>query len=287
MTETAEAFASRASAAVRDRDREGYKALFDLPCMAWGDDGPDLRADAARLDQAFDAVAAIYDRLGVVDHAARIENVIGMGDTLIVLRVLTSLILDDGSATDPTRELWILREAEGALRIQALVNTMTSELLRTEDWRTAGFDPPPPGDWPVSGAGFVQRMNRAYAERDVAANAAMMTLPYFRVGDDGTGFLLTPQARLRAIEAYHAALDRLGGGRERIELLAEWPMGAAYLILRVRARGVTAADGPYDSEQELWILHEQNGALRLAGTINPASAGFVTTSDFVDAGARQ
>ncbi|MEM8592782.1 MAG: hypothetical protein AAGF13_09685, partial [Pseudomonadota bacterium] len=75
MSETAEAFASRVLAVIRSRDREGYKALFDLPCMVWGDAGPDLRADEARLDEAFDAIEAICDRLGVVGVVAQTENV--------------------------------------------------------------------------------------------------------------------------------------------------------------------------------------------------------------------
>lgn len=286
MTETAEAFASRASAILRERDRDGYKALFDLPCMVWADAGTDIRADEARLDEVFDGVAAIGDRLGMIDYHARITAVLGLGDSLTVARVLTSLSLADGTATDPMNELWVLRERGGRLRFQALLNTITSDLLRPTGRPLTPFDEPPAGTWPATGAEFVGRMNRICAERDVDANVALMALPYFRIGDDGTGLIRTSRARRKAIETYHAALARLGG-YERIELLAERPMGAAYLVLRVRAQGATQAEGPYDSGQELWILHERNGALRLVGTVNPASVGFVSTMDFVDAGARQ
>ncbi|MEO0680958.1 MAG: hypothetical protein AAF192_11150 [Pseudomonadota bacterium] len=282
--ETVEAFAERATATMTDRDREGYFALFDLPCAVWGDQGVDLRLNLARLEEVWEGIAAQLDLLDRPRHRYRIDAQRLLGERLTVLRVLTWLDLSDGTRSDPTSELWILRETDGRLGLIGLVNPMSMHVLDPRsrppepDLATAG-----PGG-PATAEAFLVAMHEMIRDKDIEANERLISLPYLRFTDELTGMIRTRAERRAMAEAAHREIGPRAAATARTELLAERPYGRTLTCLRIRFHGVRPDGGDFDPREELWILRDAGKGLQVCGVVNPATSKIMKTEDHFDYG---
>ncbi|MEM6744176.1 MAG: hypothetical protein AAF676_10620 [Pseudomonadota bacterium] len=288
--ETVEAFAERATACVTELDRQAYKELFDLPCAVWGDDGCDLRLTEARLDEVFDRIERNLDALGRPRHRLRIDAERLLGERLTALRVLTWLELDGaGSRTDPTSELWILREREGRLRLTGLVNPMSVHVLGEEgepepDHGPRSADGEAEAGGPATVNAFLAALHDMIRDADVEANLRLIGLPYLRFTDELTGMVSTPQERRAMAEAAHRVLGPRAAATARTTVLAERPYGQTLTCLGIRFDGVLAEGDRLDPREELWILRDAGRGLQLCGVVNPVTHELMRTEDHFETG---
>jgi len=275
--ETVESFAKRATDCVTKIDRQAYKDLFELPCAVWGDDGCDLRLTEARLDRVFDTIEGNLNALGKPRHRRRLDAVRLIGERLTVARVLTWLELDDPAMrTDPTSELWILRERGGRLHLVGLVNPMSAHLL-SDDAAAAEPAEAEEAGGPATPRAFIDAILDMIRNRDIEANLRLIGLPYLRFGDGVTGLIRTPNERLRMAETAHRLIGPRAGGAARIDLLAERPYGRSLTCLRILFHGIRPNGAEHDPREELWVPRDAGRDLQLLGVVNPATATITKT----------
>lgn len=277
--DTVEAFAERASTAITQADREGYKALFDLPCAVWGDNDCDLRTTESGLDQVFDRILGALERMGRPRHRLRIDGVRLLGDRLTVVRALTWLEATDSlSRTDPSSELWVLREIEGVLRLVAIVNPMSMHVLSGEP-APRGIEPVRPLGGPATPAQFVAALEAVIRNGDRDAHERLLSLPYLRFTDQVTGVLLTPEQRRAMIDAAYAIMQDKVDAVTHVRMLAERPYGRTLFCLRMQFDGLLNHDAQLDPREELWILRDAGQGLQLCGVVNPVTDEIIKTED--------
>lgn len=276
MQSTPQAFFERLRAAHAAADEEAYVDCFELPSVAYVEAGPHILREEADLRARLAALAPALRDLGVEGHVADYRAIRPYAAHLVTVRAAIRLRLEGGLETDEREEFWVLRERGGVLRVCCTVNSTAGNLLDRTEGETAPEAATDEARGVESGRPLLDAMQDSFNRRDVPAHAALLDTTFLRIGDVASDVTERREGRLALTERFFAAVDRAGIAGMRMTALGERPYGRDYGLMRVQVV-VVHQDGrradPYD---ELWVMRQVDGRLRLAAIVNPFAPRFLS-----------
>jgi len=276
LPSTPQAFFERLRAAHDAAEAETYVDCFELPSVAYVEAGPHILREEADLRARLAALAPALRDLGVEGHVAEYRSIRPYAAHLVTVRAAIRLRLEDGLETDEREEFWVLRERGGVLRLCCTVNSTAGNLLD----RTGGEAAPTAADDGARGIEtarpLLDAMQETFNRRDAPAHAALLDTTFVRIGDTASDVTERREGRIALSERFFAAVDRAGIAGMRMTPLAERPYGRDYALMRVRVVVVHQDGRRADPFEELWVMRQVDGRLRLAAIVNAFAPRFLS-----------
>ncbi|MFO7856984.1 MAG: hypothetical protein R6V44_17540 [Paracoccaceae bacterium] len=275
MPSTPQAFFERLRAAHDAADAETYVDCFELPSVAYVEAGPQILREEEDLHARLAALAPALRDLGVEGHAVEFRSIRPYAAHLVTVRAAIRFHLEGGLETDEREEFWVLRERGGVLRLCCTVNSTAGNLLDRPEAEIPS-DAADGARGVESGRPLLDEMQATFNRRDARAHAALLDTTFVRIGDMRSDVTERREGRIALSKRFFAAVDRAGIAGMRMTALAERPYGRDYALMRVEVVVVHQDGRRADPFEELWVMRQVDGHLRLAAIVNPFAPRFLS-----------